>query len=371
MKKLKRGFTLIELMATLAILAIVGTMIGAIFVQGYKVANRASNFAALEDEFRNTLMRIEKNANESTDIKLDNNDTTLIITTKNLDNIKYFKEEDSFVEKVVDKDGNLISKEELINQVKGISFKAVKDDNGNDVGIYNMSIKGITKGDQVRDADYTGSIKVNKNEEITLDIKNTSDDSTSQDSTKLTSNDVVIVLDVNNDMANKLHIIKNSLWNKLLSNNTLRKDNTKYAVVTFSNVVREKIDLTSDVTYLNDNIIKNINVEGSGNNVKNIGETFQSIINILEGKNARPDARKNVIFISQGKINYNNIDLLKNKGYNIISLETDFRKENTLYKMHSDLGALDENYFNINGDYNSIENTIMAQIANRIINIKN
>lgn len=206
---------------------------------------------------------------------------------------------------------------------------------------------------------------------VNLKYKIEADDFIFQDSTNVISNDVVIVLDINKDMENKLQIIKNSLWNKLINIDTLRKNNTKYGIVTFSNAVKETIDLTADITYLNDNIIKNISIEGNGNNVKNIGETFPSIIEILEGGNARPDARKNVIFISEGNVNYNNIELLKNKGYNIISLETNFKKENSLYNMHSDLVALDENYFNTNGDNNNIENNIMAQITDRIINSKN
>jgi len=209
---------------------------------------------------------------------------------------------------------------------------------------------------------------------VNLKYQIEADDFVFQDSTNVISNDVVIVLDINKDMTqNKLQQIENALFNKIINIEALRKNNTKYAVVTFSNVAKKRIDLTSNTTYLNDNIIKKIEVEGDGNNVKNIGETFPIIIGILENENenARPDARKNVIFISEGNVNYNNIELLKNKGYNIISLETNFRKENSLHNMHSDLGALGENYFNTNGDNNLIENNIMAQIADRIINSKN
>ena len=207
---------------------------------------------------------------------------------------------------------------------------------------------------------------------VNLKYQIEADDFVFQDSTNVISNDVVIVLDINKDMTqNRLQQIENALFNKIINIEALRKNNTKYAVVTFSNVAKKRIDLTSNTTYLNDNIIKKIEVEGDGNNVKNIGETFPIIIGILENENARPDARKNVIFISEGNVNYNNIELLKNKGYNIISLETNFMKENSLHNMHSDLGALGENYFNTNGDNNLIENNIMAQIADRIINSKN
>ncbi len=210
-------------------------------------------------------------------------------------------------------------------------------------------------------------VQVNKNEEFKLQYEIKPDDFIFKDVTNTVSNDVVIVLDVSKDMKDKLIPIKNSLWSKLLNNDTLISSQTQYGLVTFSSQAKQKVDLTKNIINLNEEYIKNIEFDNS--NASNIGHAFDEAVDILS--RGRREARKNIIFISMGKVSYNtdSLELLKKQGYNILSLSMDNSKDNnSLYRLHKDLSGKDEDYFNVdNNNYSSIEETLMNLIADRII----
>lgn len=69
MKKKKRGFTLVELMAVIAIAMIVLPIIFSVFKQGYKIINRTENKTNIQNDFRTVIMNIE---NEITGVKVNN-----------------------------------------------------------------------------------------------------------------------------------------------------------------------------------------------------------------------------------------------------------------------------------------------------------
>lgn len=60
MKKTKRGFTLVEVMAVIAILIIVLPIIFNVFIQGYKIVTRTENKTTIQNDFRNIIINIEK-----------------------------------------------------------------------------------------------------------------------------------------------------------------------------------------------------------------------------------------------------------------------------------------------------------------------
>lgn len=69
MKKKKRGFTLVELMAVIAIAMIVLPIIFSVFKQGYKIINRTENKTNIQNDFRTVIMNIE---NEITGVEVNN-----------------------------------------------------------------------------------------------------------------------------------------------------------------------------------------------------------------------------------------------------------------------------------------------------------
>ncbi|MGV2644846.1 VWA domain-containing protein, partial [Clostridium perfringens] len=112
-------------------------------------------------------------------------------------------------------------------------------------------------------------VQGNKNEEFKLQYEIKPDDFIFKDVTNTIPNDVVIVLDVSKDMKEKLTPIKNSLWSKILNNDTLISSQTQYGLVTFSSQAKQKVDLTKNIANLNEEYIKNIEFDNS--NASNIG----------------------------------------------------------------------------------------------------
>lgn len=208
---------------------------------------------------------------------------------------------------------------------------------------------------------------LNKNETTTIKYNINPEDFEFKDINNTNEKDVVIVIDSSSDMEGKFDIIKqNSLWNKVINNDILRNSNTQYALITFSEKSKVESNLTNNITYLNDNILKNI--DKSSLNHKNIGETFNDIITVLD--NGRKEASKNVIFLSTENVSYTSsqFDTLKNKNYNIITVSMENGNTNSnLIKLHSKLNEENENLFNIGNDQNKIEDPIMGKVAERLI----
>ncbi|MDV4149370.1 VWA domain-containing protein [Clostridium sp. AL.422] len=210
------------------------------------------------------------------------------------------------------------------------------------------------------------NVSVNKGEIFNVRYQVEAADFVFNDSTNAIPNDIVIVLDVSEGMKDSLTIIKNALFNKLLNIDALKISKSQYGLITYSNQVKQEVPLTDNVTDLNDNYIKKL---ATDNMTSNISKTFDSITKVLNS--GRADAKKNIIFISTGQVSYTESDLgkLKDKGYNIVSLSMNNKTTaDSLYKMHSLLVGNTEGYFNVvNNDYNSIENSLMSLVSDRIV----
>lgn len=214
------------------------------------------------------------------------------------------------------------------------------------------------------------NINVNKGEAFNVRYQIEAADFVFNDSTNAVPNDIVIVLDVSQEMKDSLTIVKNSLFNKLLNKDALKISKSQYGLITFSNQVKQEIPLTDNITNLNDNYIKSLATDSL---TPNISKTFDSITKVLNS--GRADAKKNVIFISTGQASYTDSELskLRDKGYNIVSLSMNNKTtEDSLYKFHNLLAGNADGYFNVvNNDYNSIENSLMSLVAERIVSTTN
>lgn len=210
-------------------------------------------------------------------------------------------------------------------------------------------------------------IIANPNQDITVRYNIDAKDFTYNDSNNMTMNDIVIVLDVSKDIgeANRFTGIKNVLWNDLLNNSELKNNKTRYALVTYNNNAELKSELTLNTTNLNDNIIKNIQLDNQ--NYKKVGQTFSIVNSILENSD-RPEANKNILFISSGDVEYSQdeIKYIKDKGYNIITLSTNpTMTSKDINRLHLEVEGSSEDYFR-EPDANNIQNNTMKAIANRI-----
>lgn len=223
------------------------------------------------------------------------------------------------------------------------------------------------------------NITVKENEEITLEYEIKPESFSFNDETNVVKNDVVFVIDVSKDMSIYMNPLINDIWNDILNNEKLKSAETEYDIITFSNKVKQVVDLNlanyerydQYITDLNDNYIKNI-LKADNLNAKNIKETYGDIVKLLE--NGRQGARKNVIFISvTSNISYGSekdYGKLKGKGYNIITVELENKNngnnKNDLKDFHKILNGKEENYFYTN-DQNDLQNNILSKVANSII----
>ena len=82
MKNNKRGFTLVELMAVIAVFSILAMMIGPMMMQAKRIFNKTDNRAGIQDEFRTAIMNIEKEVQANYDneiIVFENNDKVIFV----------------------------------------------------------------------------------------------------------------------------------------------------------------------------------------------------------------------------------------------------------------------------------------------------
>ncbi|ASW42299.1 VWA domain-containing protein [Clostridium isatidis] len=222
------------------------------------------------------------------------------------------------------------------------------------------------------------NILVKTNEEITLEYEINPSSFKFTDTNNASSNDVAIIIDTSMDMKEEISIIKNAVFNKLLSNNILKNTKTHYSLITYSNKSSIVTDLYNNknkdyykdynqyITDLNDKYLKNITTDQENPNAKNIKVAFPNIINVL--KEGRKDAGKTLIIIGNEKVSYSlkDIEEIKEKGYNIITLSVENNQSGNLYNLHKDLNGKEENYFYIQ-DPNNIENSIMNKVADILI----
>lgn len=63
---MKKGFTLVEIIAVLAIFLIGGSLLFGLFNSSYKLLNRGKKLSEMEDSFRNSVLDMEKEVNDKT-----------------------------------------------------------------------------------------------------------------------------------------------------------------------------------------------------------------------------------------------------------------------------------------------------------------
>lgn len=205
----KRAFTLVELMATLAILSLFLMMAGGIFVQSYKILNRTNSYSAIEDEFRIAILNIEKA------IKDDSENKVVIYKDKKkiyLDNSKYPREgqevlmciipkeaskektmymqaenisgdielieinfTDADNEKFLEKENGNGPKVEILDNNPKVLISKIDTDNGGisfeeNNGMININMPGIKKGNSVRANAYSGSIVMVEDSTIEISV---------------------------------------------------------------------------------------------------------------------------------------------------------------------------------------------------------
>lgn len=212
------------------------------------------------------------------------------------------------------------------------------------------------------------SVSITKEEEFKVKYKLSPEDFEFNDVNNATEKDVILLIDnsslVNDNAFNSL---KNSMFNKLLNNTTLRNSKTNYSVITFSDQAKSLAGFTDNITQLNDNVIKNINKTSSS--VADLNKTVDLIKETFS--KGRASASKNIIIIAQDNVNYSSekIDELESKGYNIIILSLGNGQSSNLLKLkdNKDLLIENESVFITGNDGNNVENNIMGKVAERLI----
>ena len=218
MKGKKGGFTLIELMAVMAISSIALLMISTVFVQGNKIFNRTNNLAAIEDEFRNAIVSIERSVGNSesdkvnvTNLELaDNKSKELISIT---DGMKYIEVKND------DGTNSLIELDSTNNKSKVLVSRITKKPEEHFVvnvsernKIINISMPGITKGNTARADNYSGSIDIKNNANICLEIANEGNSKPEEDEFIASmTNNINIVGDIEFSGSDQHNKVDNSL----------------------------------------------------------------------------------------------------------------------------------------------------------------
>lgn len=194
MIKRKSGFTLIELMAVLAIFSIFLVMVFGVFQQGYKIINKTDNLSDIENQFRNTVMDIENEAKNygSEDIQINDiltyeiksyTDITPIVLMRQNDkleeNILYFKGKKEggtkySLEKIVFSNsdlssGNFVSKEtkSMMQSIDGDVIAEV-DDKGS---LLTLEFSGVSKNNDKRN--YSSVVRLDNDTSIALSVQGT------------------------------------------------------------------------------------------------------------------------------------------------------------------------------------------------------
>lgn len=196
MKKKKRGFTLVELMAVIAIAMIVLPIIFSVFKQGYKIINRTENKTNIQNDFRTVITNIE---NEITGVEVNNIIGYLdvgVTQVLNEASIQYDGQiytgryiVDIVTEKKVFLEVDVSGKKELwksdyVNKSinSGIAYYELSNNkvlakyldnsttivarNNNGILTFNMDETNIS-------SEYYGGVKTTENDDINMDVTNT------------------------------------------------------------------------------------------------------------------------------------------------------------------------------------------------------
>lgn len=188
----KSGFTLIELMATLSILLLLITMVGSIFVQGYKIINRTDNKVAIQDEVRNAIINIEAETTNAKEIKIRTADAITNYDGKEAKEILYVKkyneyilyfeivnsdEYNSLIEVKYGIDNSIKSEKVLLNNIKvnnssKFSLKVTEVDK-----LININFEGVLVGNQLSGQDYILTLSKENNKDIIVNFQGNGSDS--------------------------------------------------------------------------------------------------------------------------------------------------------------------------------------------------
>ncbi len=342
-------------------------------------------------EIFNQIAKDIKNSYELKEVSLDINlnqsfNLNIVGNKVKIDNIVYTK------------DDNQSSKEKSIYHAAPIDFSFIVK--GNNVGenqkIFDKIKVNYLFENEIENSDADGDINVDiisnelpniaaelkgghdleikKDQEITIEYEIVPQDFIYNNSSNSGDIDVVVIIELGRNQENLVNI-KNGIKNKLTDPFQTQK-NAKFSFITFNNNETTKVSslksFDDSTNYYHD---IRLTVDGlqEGNifesSKKDISGALTNAYEELE-RNSRPTATKNIVIISNNDINYNKqvADNIKKKGYNIasLSLETENLNKN-LYKLHSDLGGKSDSIFNINNDYNSINNSRMDLVREKLI----
>ncbi|MDU5107375.1 VWA domain-containing protein [Clostridium sp.] len=211
-------------------------------------------------------------------------------------------------------------------------------------------------------------LTITKDDEFIVKYKLSPQEFEFKDINNATQKDVVLLID-NSSLVNNVAFssLKNSMFNKLLNNTTLVNLKTNYSVITFSDKAQLLSGFTTDITNLNNNVIKNINQNSSKE--ANLDNAIDLVKTTLNG--GRTDATKNIIIMAQDNVYYteSKIDELESKGYNIILLSLGSGENSKLIELENNKELLieKESVFKTGSDGNDVEKTYMSKIAERLI----
>lgn len=217
-------------------------------------------------------------------------------------------------------------------------------------------------------------LEIKNDGEITLKYKINPEDFPYNNASNSGDIDVVVIVELGKKQGN-LEPLKNGIKNKLTDAFQSEKK-AKFSFITFNKDEAKKVttlkSFESSTNYYHDiRLAVDSFTEGtvSESSEKDISNALNNAYEELE-RNSRPTATKNIVIISNNDINYNKevTNNIKVKGYNIVtlSLETENSNKN-LYKLHSDLGGKADSIFNINNDYNNINNSKMDLVKEKIV----
>lgn len=196
MEKIKRGFTLVEVIAVIAVSVIVLPLIFNVLIQGYKILTRTENKTNIQNNFRNIIINIEKDMEnvKLTDTRGYSQVGESIIDTSIM--VKYEGKEyegryiiDIITIKKVYFEVNVDGKKQLwvcnyssIDTNSGGSFEYIVDNGSADILISNMDIStsivarnrnGILVFNMEENgvfSEYYGGVKTNEDNDITIEI---------------------------------------------------------------------------------------------------------------------------------------------------------------------------------------------------------
>ncbi|WP_194190112.1 PulJ/GspJ family protein [Clostridium chrysemydis] len=188
----KKGFTLVELIAVLAITSTILLMIGGIYVSGVKTANQTKDKADIQNEYRRTFDGLKRSLKDSEKVKIykkevniegEGNVNSLLIYKNNDGKFIIYKEKSGDTYNLIKAKINSITNEEplkltisekstISKDIVEITIKKLKKEvSSSEYLACNVSFK---KGKEGKSYDFT--IDVNNKSEITLNVDGEEED---------------------------------------------------------------------------------------------------------------------------------------------------------------------------------------------------